>query len=344
MTGANSMDFIIVGTGRMGRSHILAARELGYRLVGICDRSDEQVARIGDEFELSADKRFTDADALFDAARAPLVLIATTADTHADLVVKAATNGARFILCEKPMATSVADCDRMIEACRKAGAKLAINHQMPFMPQYTAVKRLVEGGRLGRIASMNVVGGSFGIAMNGSHYFEAFRFITGTPVVAVSAHFSSERIGNPRGPQFKDDSGVLVGFAADGRRLVMSAGHDHGHGMTVTYATAWGHIICDELEGRLDITARKPEHQSMPPTRYGMPWDRWEERFTGLDNVSATRPVIEALVGGGSYPEGGHGRDVIRCLVAAAVSSENGGALVSVDALGDATTRVFAWA
>ena len=338
------MDFIIVGTGRMGRSHILAARELGHRLVGICDRSEEQVARIGDEFGLSPDQRYTDADAMFAAAKAPLVLIATTADTHAELVVKAAGNGARFILCEKPMATSVADCDRMMEACRKAGARLAINHQMPFMPQYTAVKRLVEGDRLGRLGSMNVVGGCFGIAMNGSHYFEAFRFIVGAPVVAVSAHFSAERIGNPRGAQFKDDSGVLVGFAKDGRRLVMSAGHDHGHGMTVTYATAWGHIICDELEGRIEITARKPEHQSMPPTRYGMPWDRWEESFVGLDNVSATRPVIEALIAGGSYPDGDHGRDVIRCLVAATVSSEKGGQLVAVDALGDAASRVFAWA
>jgi predicted dehydrogenase len=338
------MDFVIVGTGRMGRSHILAARELGHTLVGACDRSAEQIARIGEEFSLPADRRFTDAEELFRKVQAPLVLIAATADTHADLVVRAAANGARFILCEKPMATSLADCDRMLAACRDKGVKLAVNHQMPFMPQYLAVKRLLEGDRLGPLGSMNVVGGCFGMAMNGSHYFEAFRFLTGSRIKSISAWFAPDEIGNPRGPQFRDASGALMALGEDGRRFLMSAGSDQGHGMTVTYATAWGHIFCDELEGVLTITARKPEHKDMPSTRYGMPWERWEERFQGLDNVGATRPVIEALTTGGDYPDGEHGRDVIRCLVAAYLSSESGGRLISLDELGGAANRVFSWA
>jgi predicted dehydrogenase len=338
------MEFAIIGTGRMGRSHILAARELGHTLVGACDRSAEQIDKIGSEFALPPERRFTDADELFRRVKAPLVLIATTADTHAELVVKAANNGARFILCEKPMATSLADCDRMLAACSDKGVRLAINHQMMFMPQYQTVKRLIKGDRLGPLGSMNVVGGCFGIAMNGSHYFEAFRFLTGSRVRSVSAWFAPEQIGNPRGAQFRDESGALLALGENGKRFQLSAGNDQGHGMTVTYATAYGHIFCDELEGVLTITARKPEHRDMPPTRYGMPWDRWEERFEALDNVGATRPVLSALTGGGPYPDGEHGREVIRALVAAYVSSENGGRQVMLDDLGDARTRVFAWA
>lgn len=329
----------------MGRSHILAARDLGHTLVAACDRSAEQIGRIGVEFGLPQERRFTDADELFRAVNAPLVLIATTADTHADLVVKAAENGARFILCEKPMATSLADCDRMLAACAARGVRLAINHQMQFMPQYLAVKRLIEGDRLGPLGSMNVVGGCFGIAMNGSHYFEAFRFLTGSRMRSVSAWFAPEQIGNPRGPQFRDESGALLALGENGKRFQLSAGNDQGHGMTVTYATAYGHIICDELEGVLTVTARKPEHRGLPPTRYGMPCDRWEERFQALDNVGATRPVLSALTSGEPFPDGVRGRDVVRALVGCYLSAENGGRQVSLDdELGKVSERVFAWA
>lgn len=338
------MDFSIIGTGRMGRSHILAAQQLGYTLAGACDRSSDQIKAIGAEMGLPDDRRFTDAEAMFATVKAPLVLIATTADTHAEMVVNAAASGAKFILCEKPMATSIADCDRMIAACQASGASLAINHQMQFMPQYLAVKALAEDGRLGEIGSMNVVGGCFGLAMNGSHYFEAFRFLTGAPVKSVSAHISPDEIGNPRGPQFRDGAGAILAIGESGKRLLVSAGADQGHGMTVTYATRYGHIFCDELEGTLIVTARKPEHMLMPMTRYGMPWDRWEERFQGLDNITATLAVIEALTGHGGFPNGEHGRDVVKSLVAAHFSSENQGRQVHLDELDSLANRVFAWA
>ena len=67
--------------------------------------------------------------------------------------------------------------------------------------------------------------------------------------------------------------------SADGRRLILNIGNDQGHGMTAMYATRFGHMFVDEFEGICYATARKPEHQSMPVTRYGMPWDRWERRF-----------------------------------------------------------------
>lgn len=338
------MDFSIIGTGRMGRSHILAAQQLGHTLAGACDRSSDQIKAVGAEMGLTADRCFTDAEAMFAAVKAPLVLIATTADTHAEMVVEAATSGARFILCEKPMATSIADCDRMIAACQASGALLAINHQMQFMPQYLAVKALAEGGRLGEIGSMNVVGGCFGLAMNGSHYLEAFRFLTGARIDSVSAYVSPDEIGNPRGPQFRDGAGTLLAIGEDGKRLLLSAGADQGHGMTVTYATRYGHIFCDELEGALIVTARKPEHLQMPMTRYGMPWDRWEERFQGLDNVTATLAVIAALTSGQGFPNGENGRDVVRSLVAAHISSEHHGRQVHLSELGSASNRVFAWA
>lgn len=338
------MDFTIVGTGRMGKSHIAAALGEGHKLVGICDRSRERMSEVAAEFGLDPAACFDRADDMFARTKAPLVLIASTADTHASLTLDAVKNGATHILCEKPMATSIADCDRMIEACSNANVKLAINHQMRFMDQYTRIKEEIGSGRHGKLGSMCVTAGCFGLAMNGSHYVEAFRFLTGSRVKTVIAHFSPTDLPNPRGPQFQDKAGEILCIAESGQRLIISAGADHGHGMTVTYATELGHIFCDELEGVYYATSRKPEHRSMPPTRYGMPWERHQHTFEAATNQGTTASVIRALIKGEDYPTGENGRDVVATLVAAHKSAAQGGIPADVSSLGHDYHRIFPWA
>lgn len=294
---------------------------------------------------LANEQLFADAKAMFDAhPNADLVVIATTADSHRGLVEQAAASGAKHILCEKPMATSVADCDAMIDACRVSGTKLAINHQMRFMAQYTMVRDELATGRFGPLASMSVTAGCFGLAMNGSHYCEAFSWLTGSPIVTATAWFSGEAFNNPRGPAFFDQAGEMRFASADGRRLILNIGNDQGHGMTAMYATRFGHIFVDEFEGTAYATSRKPEHQSMPVTRYGMPWDRVEKKFAQADNVGPTEAVMRALLDRTDYPSGVDGRNVVAALAAAYKSAESGSVPVSVADLGDYARRNFPWA
>lgn len=329
----------------MGMAHLRAARNLGLEPVGLCDLNPDNLAKAAAEAGVGAAACFSDPAALFAAhAGVDLALIATTADSHRTLVEQAAAAGARAILCEKPMATSVADCDAMIAACERAGTRLAVNHQMRFMDQYTRIKAELDSGRFGPLASMNVVAGCFGLSMNGSHYCEAFRWLTGSEIVSASAWFAPEALKNPRGPQFFDQAGEVRFESADGRRLIMSIGADHGHGMTATYATRFGHIFVDELEGVYLATARKPEHQGMPVTRYGMPWDRWEVRFPQADNVGPTQAVIAALLEGLDYPDGQAGRGAVAALAAAWRSAENGSVPVRTGELGEYQGKRFPWA
>ncbi|MBO3270633.1 Gfo/Idh/MocA family protein [Hymenobacter defluvii] len=60
---------------------------------------------------------------------------------HAEYVVRAAKAG-KHVICEKPMATSAADCRRMIEACRTAGKKLSIGYRLHFDPHNLEMMRL----------------------------------------------------------------------------------------------------------------------------------------------------------------------------------------------------------
>ena len=107
-----------------------------------------------------------------------LVVVATTTDVRANIVQMLVSKPIKAILCEKPMASSVYECSSMIELCRKAGIRLAVNHQMRYMDQYTIIADALKSGRYGELCSMTVVGGCFGLAMNGSHYIEAFSWLS----------------------------------------------------------------------------------------------------------------------------------------------------------------------
>lgn len=329
----------------MGMAHFHAARNLGLEAAGVCDVLEANRAKAAAAAGLSSAQCHADAAALFAAnPRADLVIVATTADVHRDLVERAAASGARAILCEKPLATSVADCEAMIAACAASGSRLAVNHQMRFMDQYRVVRDELAGGRFGALGSMNVVAGCFGLAMNGSHYCEAFAWLCGSPIVEASAWFSAKELNNPRGPQFFDQAGEVRFASAGGHRLLLSIGADQGHGMTVTYAARHGHIFVDELEGICIATARKPEHQAQPATRYGMPWDRWERRFPQADNVGPTQAVMQALLAGSDFPAGENGRDAVAALAAAWRSAANGSRPVAVADLAEHRERRFPWA
>ena len=63
-----------------------------------------------------------------------IVTVATSDHRHADLVVDAANAGAKGIFCEKPLATSLADADRMIAACDTNNTTLSVDHTRRFIP------------------------------------------------------------------------------------------------------------------------------------------------------------------------------------------------------------------
>jgi len=78
------------------------------------------------------------------------VIIGSPTNRHAEHVIAAAHAG-KHVLCQKPMALALADCDRMIEAVRKTGITFSIAYQMRHDPVNQAMREMVREGRLGRI-------------------------------------------------------------------------------------------------------------------------------------------------------------------------------------------------
>jgi myo-inositol 2-dehydrogenase/D-chiro-inositol 1-dehydrogenase len=132
----------------------------------------------------------------FLAAETDLVVLGCPNDLHAEITVKAAAAG-KHVVCEKPLATSLAEADQMIAACRLAKVKLMYAEELCFTPKYVRLKRLVDEGALGRIYMVkqsekhdgphsawfwDVKRSGGGVTLDmGCHAFEFFRWMLGTP-------------------------------------------------------------------------------------------------------------------------------------------------------------------
>jgi len=118
------------------------------RLVAIVEPSEEVRRRNSQELQVEkshADYRQALADPGVDA-----VVVATPSEQHCEIVIAAAQAG-KHILCEKPMAMNVAECDAMLAAVDKAGVKLQIGFMRRFDAGFVAAKGRVESGEVGRV-------------------------------------------------------------------------------------------------------------------------------------------------------------------------------------------------
>ncbi len=93
----------------------------------------------------------SDADAVIDDADIDAVIVTTETNRHAGLVERAADAG-KAILCQKPLATTLADCDRIIAAVQRSGVKFSVAFQMRHDPVNRTIKELVEANAVGKIA------------------------------------------------------------------------------------------------------------------------------------------------------------------------------------------------
>ena len=138
----------IIGLGRMGRifSHHLAGHTDGARLAAVSSRTPAvaaEVAALAPNVAIYHDYRDLLADPTLDG-----VLIATLTHTHHDIVIAAAQVG-KAIFCEKPIALTLAETDRMLRAVERAGVPFQVAFMRRFDKGYTVAKQRIEAGEIG---------------------------------------------------------------------------------------------------------------------------------------------------------------------------------------------------
>ncbi|MET7647127.1 Gfo/Idh/MocA family oxidoreductase [Streptomyces sp. NPDC005426] len=242
MASAPTLGVGMVGYAFMGAAHSQGWRTAGHVfelpmrpvLAAVCGRDRTAVEAAADRHGWAAAE--TDWRALIAREDVQLVDICTPGDSHAEIAI-AALEAGKHVLCEKPLANTVAEAEAMAEAARRAAARgqvaiAGFNYRK--VPALTYARTLIAEGRLGTLRHVRATylqdwlvdpaspltwrlkkeqAGSGALGDLGAHIVDLAQYLAGEPLVAVSAMsetFVRER-PLPAGP-----SGGLGGVAAAG--------------------------------------------------------------------------------------------------------------------------------
>jgi predicted dehydrogenase len=287
------------------------------------------------------------------------VTICATNDAHADLAV-AAANAGKHIMMQKPMATTIADCDRIVEAVERKGVLYYQSHNLRFDPVHQEIKRLVEAGEIGRIAvarrrhshafsllnpqvlewmSDPVTGGGGSFMDEGAHVTLWFLWMFGAPR-SVMGMVTSTVPGQKPGVE---DGGVLLYRYANGMIGVHQSGWTElASTSTIEISGDKGTIVCNGT----DISSFRSRDPNEAPLRV------WRNNFAGpagdpgrtggataatgewiapdvqlpQNRVAGTpRAFVDLLVNGGPSPAGARtARTAVEMVLAGYQSSREG--------------------
>ena len=230
---------LVAGLGGMGRSHALAYhRHPGFEVAGLVNRSTPQLSD-----ELSGYAVQPDYAAALRALTPDLVSINTYSDTHADYAVTALEQGAHVFV-EKPLATNVADAERVVAAAKANKRKLVVGYILRHHPSW--VRLIAEARKLGGpyVFRMNLNQQSSGA---GWRTHRALMETT-SPIVDCGVHYVDVMC------QITDAKAVEVrGMGLRLSNEIAPEMYNYGHfqvlfedGSLAWYEAGWGPMISDQ--------------------------------------------------------------------------------------------------
>ncbi len=156
-----SVSLGVVGAGGIAGMHLQSIASIeNASVIAITDTDLDACTRRQEEFEIPVVSPTI--DALLEQ-NPDAILVCTPTFTHCDIVSQAAQAG-KYIFCEKPMARTLPEAQRMIDSCDRHGASLMLGFVRRFCPEWNWFKTLVERGTIGRPVVWRVVYSSGGPA------------------------------------------------------------------------------------------------------------------------------------------------------------------------------------
>jgi UDP-N-acetyl-2-amino-2-deoxyglucuronate dehydrogenase len=150
--GASPLRFAIIGCGRIAQRHAEHINNKA-QLTAVCDTVPEKADALAKQYNAKACYSVT--DLLKDSNGFDVLSVCSPNGLHAEHSIMALNAGVH-VLCEKPMALTVADCGRMIQAAEKNNRRLFAIKQNRYNPPVAAVKQLIDDGKLGKINSIQL--------------------------------------------------------------------------------------------------------------------------------------------------------------------------------------------
>jgi predicted dehydrogenase len=217
----------VIGCGSIAKHRHLPeyANNKEVEIVAVCDIVEDRVHEFAKEYSAKA---YTSYEELLTNSEIDAVSVCTPNYLHAPISI-AALQAGKHVLCEKPMATSRADAEKMIAASKENNKKLMIAHNQRFVPSHQKARQLIEQGEVGKIYSFRTAfghGGPEGWSADGErswffkkdeafigamgdlgvHKTDLLRFILGEEFVEVGAFIETSAKQNAD----VDDTAVCV--------------------------------------------------------------------------------------------------------------------------------------
>lgn len=337
---ANKIGVCVIGAGRAGQIHARNFRSQipQARLVAVCD-PNEAVARQA-ALELEIDAWYTDYnDALADS-RVDAVVVVTPTIYHKELVVAAAKAG-KHVLCEKPMAMNVDECDEMITGCSQAGVQLQIAFMRRFDESFLEAKRQIEEGAIGEVVLVKSLTrgpskpqpwmydlrqSNGPLAEVNSHDIDTLRWFTGAEfasVYAIGGNYRSQEIQGSY-PDFYDNV-VLAGTFTNGAQGMIDGALfvQYGYDARVEVLGTEGTIFIGQTHGQTIVTAGRGQQLSRPFV------SSWKSLYRDAYLAEASHFIMSIIEGRAPRVTGQDGKMAV-AVVNAGNASIQQGAVVSL--------------
>ena len=270
----------VIGCGDVSTVHFEAVAKLdGAELVGVCDPHPGRLAAAAEFYGVPG---FADHQSLLDAVRPEVVHICTPHNQHASIAVDCLERGVNVIV-EKPLAHTVAEGRRLVDAASRGNAKIAICFQNRYNATSQAMHSLLASGELGAVmgAAASVMwqrsadyylsrpwrgsweGGGGGLLMNQAiHTVDLLQWLVGD-VVEVRGNAATRFLG---GTIEVEDTAEFIAEHAGGARSVFYATLGHAYNAPVTLEVVTEKAVLS-LRGDLTVTYEDGRVDVIPERR-----------------------------------------------------------------------------
>jgi len=252
-----------------------------------------------------------------------IVAVATWTKNHEPVAIEAAKSGARAILCEEPMATSLYGARRIIGACADNNVLLTVHHTRRWWPAHQEIRKLIQEGTIGDLRHISISCGGARVSDLGTHWIDFARWITDAEVNSVTGWLYPIEEPNPRGPQFKDyPAEILINFDNDVKTFI-----NEGPGIVTPLhyeiVGTRGLITNDQVGRSENWVVKMRSGKNLSPVRdyYG---EMEEVRISAPQDLRMEEwgrvAVLQLLEGKTTFCGGKDGYETLEVLIAAHVS------------------------
>jgi predicted dehydrogenase len=208
-TGSRKIGYAVIGLGRIA-DHFLRGSLLttNSTITGLVSGHRDKADKFAAQYNVPQNSiyNYENFDEIIKNPAVDAVYVALPNSMHAEYTIRAAKAG-KHVLCEKPMATNVADCESMIAACKAANVKLMIAYRCHYEPTNLKAVKLIRDGALGQVQAIesafgfNIAKGEWRINKKlagggplfdvGIYSLNACRYLTGEEPADISAYAST---------------------------------------------------------------------------------------------------------------------------------------------------------